>query len=226
MTAMPWTRRLLLLAAALAVAAVTAAISAAAAPPAVGAAARPLPAVGRTVPIPPIGSDAAMAPVPAAEAAALNPAPTARVHVTPAGQVWVSPEMWAVFLSKVEATLRSASLDESDIAATMGTLRAIPRSGHSGWVYFDSMTAWEALGKIIARAMRPSGGVDGRTGRSGWCAQQAAACQPWWNFSGCTSRTYCCCPPYCDTVFSGFSPLTVAAGRAGGVHACCVESFC
>ncbi|GAB0492019.1 hypothetical protein MMPV_003278 [Pyropia vietnamensis] len=226
MTAMPWTRRLLLLAAALVVVAVTAAMSAVAAPPAVGVAARSLPAVDRALSPPPTGSGAAMAKVRAAQAVASNPTPDPQLHVTRAGQVWVSPEVWADFLSKAEAALRSTSLADGQIAATMGTLRATPMYGHSGWVYFDSMAAWEALGKVLARAMRSSGGVDGRTGRSGWCAQQAAACQPWWNFSGCTSRTYCCCPPYCDTVFSGFWPLTVAAGRAGGVHACCVESFC
>lgn len=214
MTAMSWTLRLPLLAAAAAAAAAAVTVvamtaSAAAAPPAT---AHPPPSTGG------VAAAAAAAATEAVEA------PTARLHVTPKGRVWVSPTMWADFLTKAEAALRSASLPDGEVAATMGTFRATPGYGHSGWIYFDTMAAWEALGKVLARAMRH--GSDGRTGRSGWCAQQAAACQPWWNFSGCTSRTYCCCPPYCNTVFSGFWPLTVAAGPQGGVHACCVESFC
>lgn len=222
MAAVSWTRRLPLLAAALAMAAAVVAASVAAASPAAGVAVRA--AADAAAPPPAAAVAAAAAPHPPADAVAAASAPTVRQHVSPEGRVWVSPTLWNDFLAKAEAALRSTSLPDGQVAATLGALRSTPAYGHSGWVYFDSMAAWEALGKVLARAM--SGAPDGRVGRSGWCAQQAAACGPWWNFSGCTSRTYCCCPPYCDTVFSGFWPLTVAAGRKGSVHACCVESFC
>ncbi|KAK1869417.1 hypothetical protein I4F81_011893 [Pyropia yezoensis] len=238
MTAMSWTRRLPLLAAAAAALAATVAVvgtaaPAAAAPPAsahpppgsaggvaAAAAARAAATAGTTA----TGAATAAAAAAAAAAREAGAAPTAaRLHVTPEGRVWVSPTMWGDFLAKAEAALRAAAFPDGEVAAKVGTLRATPSYGHSGWIYFDSIAAWEALGEALARAMR---GADGRTGRSGWCAQQAAACEPWWNFSGCISRTYCCCPLYCYTVFKDFGPLTVGAGVAGGVHACCVVSFC
>ncbi|OSX75647.1 hypothetical protein BU14_0229s0035 [Porphyra umbilicalis] len=138
------------------------------------------------------------------------------------GYVWVAPAIWNAFLAIAEATMRTSSAPKGTIASALGTIRATPVRGRNGWVCFRSVGAWEELGRIVGRVMA----VDKKRGRSGGCAASAHACLAWWNFTGCTSRTYCCCPPFCDAVFRSFGALKVASGPSSSVHFCCVESFC
>jgi len=148
--------------------------------------------------------------------------PKSPAHTSGDGYVWVAPTIWNAFLAIAEATMRTSSAPKSTIASALGTIRATPVRGRNGWVCFRSVGAWEELGRIVGRVMA----IDKKRGRAGGCASTAHACAAWWNFSGCTSRTYCCCPPFCDAVFRSFGALKVASGPSSSVHFCCVESFC
>lgn len=145
---------------------------------------------------------------------------------TAMGAVWLSRTEWSTFLSDASATLWASGAPPSAVHTALATIAATPRSGNGGWVVVDAADDWEAMGAAVARAMAAAPGGRGAEGRSVRCQSAAAPCAPYWNFSGCTSRRYCCCPPYCRAVFSSFGSLRIAAGRATGVHGCCVEAFC
>ncbi|KAK1861046.1 hypothetical protein I4F81_003630 [Pyropia yezoensis] len=143
--------------------------------------------------------------------------------------VWVSPKEWSTFLSDAARTMHASGASPWAVHDALHTLVDTPVAGAGGWRALPSTSSWARMGAAIGRVMvgRPPRGAPRQpTGRSHRCTAAARACARYWNFSGCTRRSACCCPPYCQAVFSSFGAIRIAAGRATGVHGCCVESFC
>ncbi|GAB0496300.1 hypothetical protein MMPV_007612 [Pyropia vietnamensis] len=130
--------------------------------------------------------------------------------------VWVSPTEWSSFLNEAARTMHSSGASHRAIHDALHTLVDTPVADSGGWRGLPSASSWARMGAAIGRVMVGRGDIRKPTGRSHRCLATARACQMFWNFSGCTSRSACCCPRYCRAVFSSFGAIRIAAGRATG----------